>query len=64
LVDPEHTSATAYNVRGERRWAVVGKTEAGDILFVVFTRRRGLPRVITARAATKREKRRYSTGGK
>jgi uncharacterized DUF497 family protein len=64
LLDPSKTSAAAYNVRGERRWAVVGSTEAGQILFVVFTRRGNLPRVITARLATKREKRRYRTGGK
>ena len=43
---------------GERRWAVLGATEAGRILFVVFTQRSRLVRVITARDARKRRYRR------
>ena len=49
----------AYDAAGEARRAVIGATDAGRILFVVFTRRRSTVRVITARDATPAEKRRY-----
>ena len=49
----------AYDAAGEARGAVIGATDAGRILFVVFTRRRSTVRVITARDATPAEKRRY-----
>ena len=44
---------------GEPRWVVIGATEGGRVLFVVFTRRGPLIRVVTARDATSRERRRY-----
>lgn len=59
LLDPGRIGAPAYNVEGERRWAAIGATEDGRVLFVVFTRRGGGVRVITARDATHRERRRY-----
>ena len=59
LTDPLLVTATARRAVREPRWAVVGATEAGRILFVVFTRRRGAIRVVTARDATRAEKRRY-----
>jgi uncharacterized DUF497 family protein len=63
LSDPRRLSEGAYNSRGERRWAMLGATEPGRILFVVLARRsRGL-RVVTARPATERERRRYRRGG-
>jgi uncharacterized DUF497 family protein len=61
---PGRVSAPAYNIRGERRWALLGATEPGDFLFVVYTRRHGRIRVVTARVASDREKRRYRTQGK
>jgi uncharacterized DUF497 family protein len=64
LLDPRRIGVQAYRIRRERRWAVLGATEESRILFVVFTRRRSTPRVITARDATLREKRRYRQGGK
>lgn len=57
--DPKRAPQAAYNARGERRWALLGVTKAGRILFVVFTRRREKIRVVTAREATRSEKRRY-----
>src|SRR3712207_2644318 len=36
----------AYDVHGERRWATIGATQDGPILFVVFTRRGRRVRVI------------------
>lgn len=60
LEDPDRVGVAAYNARGETRWATLGATEDGRILFVVFVRRRGGIRVATARDAEPREKRRYS----
>lgn len=62
LSDPSRIGGSAYNVGGERRWALLGMTETGRILFVVFTRRRGRVRVVTARDAEGPEKRRYRKG--
>jgi uncharacterized DUF497 family protein len=59
LLDPQRIGAAAYNVGQERRWAYLGATELGRILFVVFTRRGGRIHVITARDAERAERRRY-----
>jgi hypothetical protein len=63
LSDPRRRSEGAYNSRGERRWAMLGATELGRILFVVFARKARGDRVVTARPATDRERRRYRRGG-
>jgi len=60
--DPRRLGAPAYNLKGETRWALLGATVAGRILFVVFTKRQRRIRVVTARDATPREKRRYRKG--
>lgn len=49
VTDPRRLRAPAYEVEGEERRAVVGATEDGRVLFVVYTRRDGRLRVITAR---------------
>lgn len=59
LLDPHRRPEAAYNALGERRYAGLGRTEDGRLLFVVFTRRGGALRVISARDATDAEKRRY-----
>lgn len=59
ILDPDRVGAPARNVLGERRFAVVGSTESGRILLVVFTRRGGRIRVITVRDADDGERRRY-----
>ena len=64
LSDPDRIGVSAYNVKGERRWASLGATEAGRILFVVYTHRRRRIRIVTARDATDRNKRRYRKRGK
>jgi uncharacterized DUF497 family protein len=64
LTDPRRLVLRIRSQRGEERWAALGTTEAGRILFVVFTRRRGRVRAITARDATPEEKRRYRKRGK
>ena len=62
LLDTGRVGSTAYNMRGEVRWVALGATEAGRILFVVFTRRGGRIRIVTARDAEIKEKRRYRRG--
>ncbi len=60
LTDPSATRAGTYRgPSGERRGSIVGKTEDGRVLFVVFTFRRGAVRVVTARNADATEKSRY-----
>ncbi len=59
LLDPRRIGVSAYNVEGERRWAVIGATEAGRVLFVIFTRRSRRRRVVAARDADRAERRRY-----
>jgi uncharacterized DUF497 family protein len=51
-------------VGGEERRAIIGATSAGRIIVVVVTRRHDLIRVVTARDADEREKRRYRGRGK
>jgi uncharacterized DUF497 family protein len=51
--------APAYNIRGEGRHALIGTTDAGRIIYVIYTRRNGKIRVVTARDAKVSEKRRY-----
>ena len=63
LANPRRLVLRIRSQAGEERWAALGATEAGRILFVVFTRRRGRVRVITARDATLGEKRRYRKRG-
>ena len=50
--DPEHSS-------GESRYHALGRTDKNRCLFVVFTVRNGLIRVISARSANRKEKTTY-----
>ena len=59
LLDPRRIGLPAYSAPGERRFAALGATQTGRVLFVVFTRRGRTIRVISARDATPRERRRY-----
>ncbi len=59
LLDPRRMSIPARKNAIEPRRAVLGATENGRILFVVFVNRRDLVRVVTARDATFKEKQRY-----
>jgi uncharacterized protein len=53
--DPQHSSA------GERRWHAFGQTDRGRRLFIAFTVRAHLVRVISAREMTRRERRFYAS---
>ena len=59
LLDPEGVEAPAYNSGRETRYGFIGATEAGRVLFVVFTERNGDIRVVIAFDANARQKRRY-----
>lgn len=62
VLDPEGFGVDAYNVPGERREALVGATEEGRVLFVVYAMRGEKVRPITARDADDAQKRRYRRG--
>jgi uncharacterized protein len=49
-----------YSSEKEKRWRAFGETDRGRGLFVVFTVRRTLIRVISARVMTRRERRSYA----
>lgn len=44
----------------EQRWFLLGKTDAGRLLFLVFTIRKNLIRVISARDVNKKERTIYN----
>lgn len=52
FADPDHSI-------GEARWLTFGMSHMGRILAVIYTERRGKVRLISARIATKRERRIY-----
>ena len=52
LDDPKHSAA-------EKRYAAFGRTDAGRLLVVIFTKRRTLLRVISARDMNRRERKFY-----
>ena len=53
--DPDHSM-------GERRCVLLGQSARGRFLVVLFTERREAIRLISARRATPRERRRYEEG--
>lgn len=56
LDDPTHSLS-------EKRWAAFGKTDAGRLLVVVYTKRGNLLRVISAREMNRKERKYYETKG-
>ena len=54
--DPKHSLV-------EKRWAAFGRTDAGRLLVVVFTRRGKQIRVISARDINRKEKKFYEENG-
>lgn len=59
FLDSKRVGTSVRKVSQEKRWAMIGSTQYGRILFVVFTQREGMIRVVTARDATDKEKRTY-----
>ena len=62
LSDPHRIPAPAYSTETERRFGAVDATDDGRILFVVYARRAGRVRVITAREASGRQQAQYRRG--
>jgi uncharacterized protein len=59
LSDPDGFDAPTYPTATEERYAYVGATEAGRILFVVYTERDERIRIITAYRAERDEREAY-----
>lgn len=57
--DPLVASADLRHSQSEVRYFALGRTDAGRLLFVVFTIRKNLIRLISARDMTKKEMKRY-----
>jgi uncharacterized protein len=53
--DPDHSS-------GEERWLMFGLSRMTRVLAVIFTHRRGKYRIISARLATRYERKTYEEG--
>lgn len=52
FADPDHSV-------GEERWLMLGLSLKGRVLAVIFTHRRGKYRIISARSATRHERKIY-----
>ncbi len=57
--DPMVAGTDVAHSKRERRYFALGRTDTGRLLFVVFTIRKNLVRVVSARDMTRRELRRY-----
>ena len=55
FADPDHSL-------GEERWLMFGVSRMARVLAVVFTHRRGKYRIISARLATRHERKTYEEG--
>ncbi|MBI2759827.1 MAG: BrnT family toxin [Chloroflexi bacterium] len=64
FADRDRVPRTASRTEQEARWAFIGRTEAGRLLFVVFARRGHEVRVVTARDASATERQVYRRRGK
>ena len=59
ILDADRLRVPAQRDPVERRYAILGATEAGRVLFVVYTIRDGAYRVITVFDASETQKRQY-----
>ncbi|MBU2445357.1 MAG: BrnT family toxin [Bacteroidetes bacterium] len=57
---PIIVSDSKKNYEKEKRWYLLGKTDLDRRLFVVFTIRKNMIRVISARDMSKKERERYN----
>ena len=55
FADPDHSI-------GEERWLMFGLSRMARVLAVIFTHRRGTYRIISARLATRHERKTYEEG--
>ena len=59
LFDPMALTIEDIGAIGERRFVSIGLGSAGEVLVVVHTERAGEPRMISARRATRKERKIY-----
>jgi uncharacterized DUF497 family protein len=59
LEDPLARTVEDPNATGERRFVSIGQSSAGELLVVVYTERRGVLRLISARHASRKERSQY-----
>lgn len=59
MLDRHGYGIPAYNVEDERRFGRVGATDDGRLLRLIFTRRAGAIRILSAADALPAERRRY-----
>jgi uncharacterized DUF497 family protein len=59
LFDPLAMTVEDIGAVGERRFVTLGLGSAGELLVVVYTYRDNEPRLISARRATRKERRTY-----
>jgi uncharacterized DUF497 family protein len=59
LLDPLALTIEDIDSVGEKRYVTVGLGSAGDVLVVVYTERGGGCRLISARRATRKERKTY-----
>ena len=59
--DPLAVTAEDPDAEGERRFVAVGLGSAGDLLVVVYTERKDGCRLISARRATRKERKQYES---
>lgn len=59
IQDLNQIEARSYSLQGERRQAITGMAEDGDLLFVVYTEREGRIRPLSARRANRQERKEY-----
>jgi hypothetical protein len=62
LLDPGRIRADTRNAPAERRYALIGVTEEGRVLFVIYAARGAKIRPVTARDASDVQKKRYRRG--
>ena len=55
FADPDHSI-------GEERWLIFGQSRMARILAIIYTHRRGKYRIISARLATRHERKTYEEG--
>lgn len=59
LFDPMALTVEDIGAAGEPRFVTIGLGSAGEILVIVYTNRDGEPRLISARRATRKERKSY-----
>lgn len=58
--EPFIVAADSKHSKDERRWRALGRTVAGRHVFIIFTMRGTLIRVISARGMNRKERREYA----